>query len=1001
MRLAPEIDAIWDAGGPFIGPNASNGYVTVEPDWALRTEDKPGVFIRHRLPVRWFQKATWNPADQIQVPGIKSVNITRSLAADAAECEITILNVLPRYNDPDDNDHLSTKLAQWGEQGGLTLNHGQDAPGIARWGHKKNEWFRRLAPGALVRTYEGYGGRGKTWYEALTDGNVVQTGAWRVDTVTPASNGDLTLRCRDMAGLLIDQPLYPPLLPEACYPTNFFRYRYSERKVENRKLAVDPRVTTKRRVTYVTSSSDKWFGHNAYVKGHRPSHSIDGSQSTYWLSEGNSHPSRPFCVGYLEYAAAGQTVNAISMRAWRGNYTMYVSVMVDGRWQGADTIPYDHTPLLITQPGNAVDTGADIPYVARFQVPWEQMKRFRLPKTYRADRIRITFRNHTKSDFGPWFYRVGVREFQAELYNGQAHRSWVAMVRAPSGHGYWAVSDAGDIQGFGDAAQYPGLTANERRTGGPVVAACGFGPNGLAILTAKEKVFYRGGSLGTQSVIPNTAAAIAANHGDAGFWTVAAEGNIKEHAGAPFYTGLTPLPRGVSVVAAASHPTGSGLWILTSDGKVHVRGDCNHYGHQPATGSEFVDIDAMPNATGYYLTTLDGQLHRFGSAPSLGSITDPNLRKIADFGGATASAIGPTTSGVATGMGTLTDIGFVAGRGAWTDVGHPAGGTAEVRKTGNYTDLADIVKLILLWSGFYLKGGNTSNQAPAVHGAIESTGFAPETPIGPDFFDKKPGMEVIKAIRDLVGYCTFVDHEGGFRFSSPNWWQAGNFLPNGTHINYMREIDEKHNLISLSPSQTLKNERSEVIVSDGDPMIDKVGVRTARWKDPTAKPGAINNYLRGVVTPMMIPAPLEMTAREMRLMAQLIGIHLKFKRRSTTVQAAAHPSIELDDQVRIWERTSSEQFVNYVHSISTSHDFESGVYTMDLQTYWLGEARNWVIKVAGSGFKFQKLSEDDIEVDEDVFAYATRRPASLIEPDPTPSQDIDEVVSPDTDGVGD
>jgi hypothetical protein len=58
--------------------------------------------------------------------------------------------------------------------------------------------------------------------------------------------------------------------------------------------------------------------------------------------------------------------------------------------------------------------------------------------------------------------------------------------------------------------------------------------------------------------------------------------------------------------------------------------------------------------------------------------------------------------------------------------------------------------------------------------------------------------------------------------------------------------------------------------------------------------------------------------------------------RVDTVQIAGYPGIQVDDQVRITEKVSGENFLHYVRGISSTNDLETGVWTYDLNTNWLG-----------------------------------------------------------------
>lgn len=1022
MRKLPYIQELWERGGPFIGKDKPNHFVTVDDDWWLAKEANPGRMKANRLPVRWWQRAD-NSQVEREIPGIKNISINRGLTSDAGECTITLTNLLPKYDNLPDDTAL---IEEWGEKGGFTLNHGQDPDAVARWGHTKNSWFRVLRPGALIRTYQGYGGWAdpstgtpkKTREQCIEDGHTPITGVWRVDTVAPNANGDLVLECRDMAGILIDQMIYPPLVPKGCYPLHFWRWTYATRTIVNPPA---PAKLVKRRLRYVDSSADRWYGSNAQVHGHRGSDSIDGNDSTFALSVGNSHPSRPFCTDWWEYVPDGQ-INSFTMKPWMGGYTMYVSVMVGGRWLGAETVPYDSSPLVGRQE-TVVDTDAGIPYVAQFHVPWEKSQRYKLPALYKAERLRITFRNHTRSQWGHWYYRAGIREISAEAYDAKPAPTWVGFAGHTDGYGYWGMSDRGVIQAFGDAINHQNYDTGKSITAKQLAQAnsniVAFDRNtdggGILALTHSGWVFPLGGVTTENGYGPGgpalagvmdagpDAVDICEWRDGPGYWVLRRNGQIHAYNGPPSYAFVTPGHGGV--VAGASHPTGTGVYVLYRDGTVAVRGDAVHLGDGPA--GDYVDITPVHDADGYYLTKSDGAIVRIGDgAVDLGVINEPAIRadNTGYFGQAVGTAIGPTISGVPTGLTTLYSTGWIATRGDAPNLGSPAGNAAQVRRPGNYRDLTDIVKLLLLWSGFWLKGGNSSTQEPKVFGNLESTGFAPEAPFNEDFFDKKPVMNVINQIKEITGYCFWIDQEGAVQYGSPNFWESGNFLLDGTHVDELLEIDEKHNLTGFTARQTLKHERSEVAVSDGEPNAGIPGVRSEKWTQPGQVPENKIDYLRGLSVPAAVAVPVAIPAREMKLMAQLIALQINYKRRSASASCAAHPGIDINDQVRIFERTASEVFVNYVTSVSTEQNVLEGTYTMSLQTYWLGSGTTaWALETTADGRVTRRLKNPEaFGVSEEARSFATsrirRQDSEDLSTQPLP--DIDQIIDPETDGVG-
>lgn len=536
MREATPIRDLWERGGPFIGPDRANAYVTVEPAWHLKTDWANTAWVNRRNPVRYFQRSA-NDQEEVEIPGVKTISIDRSIETDAATSTITVQNVLPESNlGPSTEPGVGIRAAsagQWGFPGGLNYNYNTGYP----WGNVANGWETRsghlefgpddgtsgdpgrwvhphkaLMPGALVRTYQGYGGHDLSRSAALAAGNLVLTGVWLVDSVDTADDGILTINSRDMMALLIDQILYPPLVPDGCYPIRFYTLAETE--------------------------------------------------------------------GY----------------------------------------------------------GSD-------------------------------------------------------------------------GHG------------------------------------------------------------------------------------------------------------------------------------------------------------------------------------------DPTVR--------------------------------------------------------NMDDLSDIVKCIVLWSGFWLQGAppegpNPNNTLPnpaafpAVFGNIEACGFTPPEPVKEDVFDKKAPIDALNELKAIVGYLVYVDAEGGFNWRTPNWWESGNFLFNGTHTDYVPEIDDKVNMTAYRATSSKKNERSHIIVASSEPTAHLDGTVYADYQ-------AIRTWLRGMCVPAMATLPFTVPFVQFRIMAELIGLHIWFSRRQGSTTCVANPLIDIDDQVQIFSQASTEHYIHYVRGITTNHDLDSGIYEMNLTTHWLGAANDWAIVVSDTG----------------------------------------------------
>lgn len=263
--------------------------------------------------------------------------------------------------------------------------------------------------------------------------------------------------------------------------------------------------------------------------------------------------------------------------------------------------------------------------------------------------------------------------------------------------------------------------------------------------------------------------------------------------------------------------------------------------------------------------------------------------------------------------------------------------------TGNSQIIVDLA----LWSGFWLlppvaQGNGLPGSKPAVYGNIETTGGAYDTigPLGINFFDKRPVIDVMKDIAGLVSYLIRVDEEGGFRFESPNVWSSGNYYEDGTPTNETPVIDEKVNLSDYIMTQTDQDLRSPIIVSILDPFLQGANV----------SPGNITTFvppytplLKGISKPAVFAVPLQVGAQDQQFFAELIALRIWFQSRTGQITAWCDPSICVNDQVRIYERNTSETNTNYCQAITTNHDTQTGKFEMHLTTYWLGGRDNWAV----------------------------------------------------------
>ena len=287
---------------------------------------------------------------------------------------------------------------------------------------------------------------------------------------------------------------------------------------------------------------------------------------------------------------------------------------------------------------------------------------------------------------------------------------------------------------------------------------------------------------------------------------------------------------------------------------------------------------------------------------------------------------------------------------------------------GNYGDFTDIVKKLLAWGGFYwprdsalavqteTDGTVVLKEAPSddvvlgkgrvwgdfLESGTYSAGRLPDgtsvaVSIGIDVWEKKPIHDGITYVRDLLGFVFFIDDTGGAVFRMANIWALGNWVGD-TAVDVGRtsaiiDVDETQVITKLDAKLSSRAVRESVFIGN---IAGKFGaISTGFNPNPTG--------LRrvGGWTDQAFASD-----EECQVMADLTTLRMYFQYRTDQVEIAGYPGIQIDDQVRLWERTSNETFVHYVSAITMAWDLESGKYTYTLTTYWLGDTAfdNWAFK---------------------------------------------------------
>lgn len=654
----------------FIGANRPNGRVTVDPYWTLK-KTEPVYGTSYKGPFRYYTdydaSAPSVLSQEYEIPSIQSISWNRSNSQDLGSCTVTIYNMWHNLNveAPELEGQLGKKGYFWPKrgQGDSATTWYQEA---GRGAYKKDgtwdaqfSWENVLVEDVIIRTYEGYGGHPEednyvSIDDNLENNNLMLTGVWIVNTVTAGSDGMMTLECTDIGRILIDQILYPPVIPAAAYPLEYYPPGKSPfdspwgPKLKGKDLQNADISPATRGEVWVRSST--WSGSSdATVSSAYPASTVtDGDWDTYSLSEAydtmdGGRPYWEFIPGAENTSNAA--INSLQFKPWGGGYTVYVSVAEDVtpatpsssyEWCGDETIP-----------------GGGIAYVTKVEVPMflpdgmedsinvdlsdysgDDLVYQRITQnTYYAKRVRLTFENLNYSHVadGTKRYRAGIRDLV--LYRDGAEFSgyspidsltpWTFCIEQHPVRGYWVIDSTGRVYGFGDASDY-----DFNRFGDVPISS--YGAN-------------------------NRAVGIAAHPSGEGYWVVDWMGHVWAYGAANDY-GEVAVPdpyvgwneQGkVQVRGIVSTYTGNGYWVVYSNGIIRGFGDATpSYSVIPANdvaifmdaylsanydigkyvpysiGLKATSIAAHPTKMGFWATDGSGQVWAFGDCASYGGLVN-------------------------------------------------------------------------------------------------------------------------------------------------------------------------------------------------------------------------------------------------------------------------------------------------------------------------------------------------------------------------------------------
>ena len=598
MRLVPEIFEKVESRN-FVGPNGRpNGRVTVEPLWTMK-KTAPVYGNSIRGPFRYYSDGT---GVEYEVPSIKSISWNRSKGQDVASCTIALYNSWHESNVsvPELAGSLGKKGFFWPKRGqGVSAQEWNQEPG--KGAYRKDggweagfSWENVLVEDAILRTYEGYGGNPYSGNftsidDNIDNNNIVLTGIWLIDTVTAGSNGIMTISCRDIGRLLLDQIVYPPLIPETVYPLDYHPEGYSPFDSPwgpKARTGVSPASRGEVKASGVGS----WSGSSdASISSYNISKAIDGNYTTYALSE--AYQKSTDGTVYFEFLV-GQKINSATLKTFGGGFDCFVSVMVNGSWVGSDTVPTSQS-------------GRNIAYLKKFTIPTylqdgqETEYKFRFNDVqnetlssahYDADRVRFTFQRLQYSpipDSSGYRYRAGIRD--VIFYRSGANVSryspninslpWSFAIAAHPTRGYWVVDDGGTVHGFGDAANYdsssagwaaisPGVVHSNTALNYQAVAAESMPDGrGIIVLDSSGRVHLRGSAATNSGAFGSNPPAGSSN---STYHRRISSGTIPN---AINYSNDPRVPANYQAVDIAMTHTGNGYWVLYADGLILGFGD--------------------------------------------------------------------------------------------------------------------------------------------------------------------------------------------------------------------------------------------------------------------------------------------------------------------------------------------------------------------------------------------------------------------------------------------
>lgn len=324
--------------------------------------------------------------------------------------------------------------------------------------------------------------------------------------------------------------------------------------------------------------------------------------------------------------------------------------------------------------------------------------------------------------------------------------------------------------------------------------------------------------------------------------------------------------------------------------------------------------------------------------------------------------------------------------------------------TGNYGDYTDIIKWTCAWGGLHwplgasrrLSDNSVVSEGPAATdsdvlpsgrawGDFENTGTYGVADFDGRTFDKRPLMDMISEIRDIIGFSFWIDEVGGAVWRSPNVFQLGNYVwqeggPNGGRTDQLITIDDRETLLSIKARLSSRNVRDWVFVANASGKFGAVSrgynpsdtgmPRVGGWTDQNFGSDA-----------------------ECQIMGDLITMRQLYEYQTSTLTIPGNPAIQVDDQIQIFDEETGWVDVARVRGIKSTFEKRSGRWTYDLTVHWLGESptQRWIT----NSFEVNEVTAQFLRsIGKPVKAYGA---VTGSPPDTVPETGTIVVVEPDPD----